>query len=120
MGTTHELTGLDLRYVLTRIVSLQGPLSVAELRMRLRHLGFSVAGRPSKTISDALRWEVRRGRVERRGRGFYGPGDIPRSTEYRIIKRVQVLRFQAQMHSDDADFDTAVRDRFHGEPFVDW
>jgi len=38
-------------------------------------------GRPSKAISDALRWERERGRVFRRGRGRYGPAHLlPRST----------------------------------------
>ena len=54
--------------------------------------GFCVRGRASKAVSDALRWEIGRGRVYRLGRGRYGPAYIPRSTEYRIHKRVLALR----------------------------
>lgn len=103
MGTTHQLRGLDLRYVLTRAITLRGPMTVADLAAHLRLLNFSVAGRASKTISDALRWEARRGRVERRGRGRYGAGFIPRSTEHRIIKRVEALSFQAALARIDDD-----------------
>jgi hypothetical protein len=57
--------------------------------------GFCVRGRASKAVSDALRWEIGRGRVRRLGRGVYGPGYIPRSTEYRIHQRVLALRAAA-------------------------
>ena len=86
------LRGTELRYVLTRILQLKGPLTVAELVAELHHWGFTVAGRPSKTISDALRWEMGYDRVRRRGRGRYQQGCAPRSTEYRIIARVLALR----------------------------
>lgn len=67
-------------------------MTVAELVTELHRWGFTVAGRPSKTVSDTLRWEVRRDRVRRRGRGRYQPGPMPRSTEHRIIVRVLALR----------------------------
>jgi len=51
-----------------------------------------VQGRPSKAVSDALRWEIEHGRVRRLGRGRYGPAYIPRSTDYRIHQRVLALR----------------------------
>lgn len=90
------LRGIDLRYALTRILSLSGPLTVAELVDELHYWGFTVAGRPSKTVSDTLRWEVRRDRVRCGDRGRYHPGCIPRSTEHRIIRRVYALRMQAR------------------------
>jgi hypothetical protein len=54
--------------------------------------GFDIGGRASKQVSDALRWERRRGRVRRLARGLYGPGCVPRGTEYRIYHRVMALR----------------------------
>ncbi|OBK33791.1 hypothetical protein A5658_11775 [Mycobacterium sp. 1245111.1] len=86
------LSGTNLRYVLTFHLANQGPATVSELIKGLRHHGFSVKGRPSKTISDALRWEIEHGRVHRLARGRYGPAYIPRSTDYRIHRRVLSLR----------------------------
>ena len=89
------LRGTELRYALVRLAELIGPASVPELIDGLHRWGFTVDGRPSKTVSDALRWERRRGRVSRWGRGYYNGGEMPRSTEHRIIGRVEVLRAQA-------------------------
>ena len=86
-----RLRSTELRYVLTRILQLKGPSQVAEIVAELHRWGFTVAGRPSKTVSDALRWEMARGRVFRRGRGRYIAGCPPRSTEHRIIARVDAL-----------------------------
>jgi hypothetical protein len=86
------LRGIDLRYVLAFHLANQGPATVADLIDVIRHHGFCVQGRPSKAISDALRWEIEHGRVHRLGRGRYGPGYIPRSTDYRIHRRVLALR----------------------------
>ncbi|UWW07300.1 hypothetical protein [Mycolicibacterium brumae] len=104
MTTRKRLRGIELRYVLTRLVSeARVPVTIPDLRADLLMAGFAVDGRASKTISDALRWEVRRGRVEHRGRGLYGQGYIPRSTEYRIIARVQKLKHQAEMEALDEE-----------------
>jgi hypothetical protein len=86
------LRSTDLRYALTRILQVRGPMTVAELVIELHRWGFTVAGRPSKTVSDTLRWEMRRDRVRRRGRGRYQQGAVPRSTDYRITARVYALR----------------------------
>jgi hypothetical protein len=67
---------------------------VDELVESLTYQGFAISGRPSKTVSDALRTDVKIGRVLRRGRGRYGPGEMPRATEYCIDRRVLVLRAQ--------------------------
>lgn len=93
------LRGIELRYALTRLLELIGPCSIPELLAGLDNWGFAVEGRPSKTISDALRWERRRGRVYRRGRGLYSVGRAPRSTEYRIMSRVFELRDEAARQS---------------------
>lgn len=91
---TLLLRGADLRYMLTRLLQLNGPATVAELVELLHSDGFAVAGRPSKTVSDTLRWEMRRDRVRRRGRGRYQEGPVPSGTAYRIINRVADLRDQ--------------------------
>lgn len=90
-----ELRGTNLRYVITLYLAQHGPQTIPELIDAIEHQGFSIAGRSSKTISDALRWERNYGRVRRMKRGRYGPGEMPRSTEYRIHKRVMALRLEA-------------------------
>jgi hypothetical protein len=57
------------------------PLSLAELARAVEAMGIPLGPRPNETLSDALRWEVWRGRVQRWGRGTYKAGhEIPRST----------------------------------------
>ncbi len=90
------LRGTELRYMLTRLIQLVGPVTISQLLTQLADWGFTVEGRPSKTVSDALRWEVGRGRVYRCGRGTYREGWVPRGTEYRIIARVAALREEAE------------------------
>ena len=63
MTTRLLLRGTDLRYVLTDYLSVHGPTTVAELIQVLDLRGFETDGRPSKAISDALRWEIRRARA---------------------------------------------------------
>ena len=92
MNERLQLQGIELRYVLTMHLCLPGPADIAELVDALAWHGFAVAGRASKSISDALRWEMDHGRVRRLGRGRYGPGYLPRGTEHRIHKRVMALR----------------------------
>ncbi|MCV7068099.1 hypothetical protein H7H51_24590 [Mycolicibacterium farcinogenes] len=87
--------GTDLRYVLTMRLLQCGAQSVADLVDALEEQGFTTAGRPSKAISDALRWEMSHGRVCRVRHGRYRPAEIPRGTEYRIRNRVLELRAAA-------------------------
>ena len=94
----YVLRGADLRYTLTRLLRLMGQSSVAELVVALKDSNFPVPGRPTKTVSDALRWEIRLDRVRRRGRGRYGACGMPRSTEHRIIDQVEKLRAEAESH----------------------
>lgn len=91
-GAAMNLHGIELRYVLTMQLAVHGPATIAELMDALKWHSFSVRGRPSKAISDALRWEIEHGRVRRLGRGRYGPGCMPRGTEHRIHQRVLALR----------------------------
>ncbi len=90
--------GLELRYVLTdRICSPdRAEWTVAELVDSLGDSGFLLTGRPSKQVSDALRWEIGRGRVHRVGRGRYRAGSMPGATRRRIGKRSRQLRTTAE------------------------
>jgi hypothetical protein len=94
MNNSKRVRGTELRYLLTMHLFVHGPATVSDLVEALTSQGCEI-GYGTKVVSDALRWEVRRGRVYRRGRGRYGPGWMPRSTEYRIHKRVLALRNDA-------------------------
>ena len=95
-GHRHQLQGIELRYALTLYLLQHGPTTVDELIKAMKWQGFDIGGRASKQVSDALRWERRRGRVRRIARGIYGPGYVPRATEYRIHQRVLALRAAAK------------------------
>jgi hypothetical protein len=83
------------RYRLTLALIAAGrPMTVAELTLALKGSGRMPGGRTSKVISDALRWEVRRGRVRRLGRGIYVAGEVPRSTQWWM--RDQVRRWELE------------------------
>jgi hypothetical protein len=91
-----QISGLDLRYALTTLLlRARVPLTVPELVRALEREGFAVWGRPSKEVSDALRWEVGRGRVVRVRRGVYMAGKMPKQTRSRIVRRVADLRVAA-------------------------
>ena len=94
------LRGIELRYVLALHLAHNGPATVAEMIDALSAQGFSFQGRASKAVSDALRWEMRRERARRLGRGLYGPRNIPRATEHRIHQRVLALRAAADCRSE--------------------
>jgi len=69
---TRPLGGADLRAALRQVLACSDrPLTVAELHRALLARGLRPAGRASKCISDALRWELRRGSVEQVRRGEY-------------------------------------------------
>ena len=109
MTTKRALYGVELRYVLTFYLTQHGRATIPDLIDALDYYNFAVAGTPSKSVSDALRWEVAHGRVRRLRRGLYGPGAIPRSTEDRIRKRVLALRAEADVLAgvdDDAFWDS--------------
>lgn len=75
------ITGRELRYFLTLTVhAAPRALTVDDLVAAVRAVGLQLDGRPSKVISDSLRWEIRRQRVVRVGRSLYAPGVLPRST----------------------------------------
>jgi hypothetical protein len=102
--TRRLLDGIDLRYVLSAyLLRAPGTLTVADLRQQLDDDGFGVRGRASKIVSDALRWEIGHDRVERRGRGTYRSSRrIPRTTQRRLLRRVQDLRAETHAHRQRA------------------
>jgi len=67
-------------------------MTIPEIVAELEAFGLPIPGRSSKTISDALRWEVRKGRVVRLERSRYQTGSMPRSTEWWI--RTQVVAYR--------------------------
>lgn len=71
----------ELRYSVSLLLREVGrPMTIPKLVTVVEASGFRITGRASKTLSDALRWELRRGRVTRVGRGRYSAGSMPRST----------------------------------------
>jgi hypothetical protein len=87
------LRGLPLRsWLAVELHDSPGPVSVAELTERMHQRGLQLEGRPSKTISDALRWEVRRGRIQRLARGLYTAGRLARTTLHRMRQRIHAAR----------------------------
>lgn len=97
LGTKHDglgpiipfLRGRGLRFVLVEHIERRHTATVAELAAAVAALGYELPGRPSKVISDALRWEVARGRVARTGRGVYTYRSAPKTTERRIRRFAQ-------------------------------
>lgn len=85
----EPLTGRPLRYLLTVLLTDRGPLGIAELTDAVTQEGFVLAGRPSKAVSDALRWEICHGRVIEVGRGRNAPGHMPKQTRHGIRRRVE-------------------------------
>ena len=67
-------------------------MTVPELVVMVEAFGLSISGRASKTVSDSLRWEVRKGRVVRVERSRYRAGSMPRSTEWWIRKQAAAYR----------------------------
>jgi len=102
MDDSTVLRGTELRYALTMYLAQHGPCDIATLIAGLADQGFVVGGYPPKSVSDALRWERGHFRVMRRGRGTYDYWEMPRSTEYRIHKRVLALRAQADRIRSEA------------------
>ena len=71
MGRRQDgtVTGRGLRFVMLHEIRRRRVMTVAELVDTLNAEGYELGGRASKVVSDALRWEVARGRVIRRARG---------------------------------------------------
>ena len=79
-----RLYGRALRMVLVDLLATHHTMTMAQLVAQVAAGGYPIEGRLSKTISDALRWEVARGRVVRVSRGVYRIGTTPTTTARRI------------------------------------
>jgi hypothetical protein len=110
MSDQLMIRGIGLRSVITDHLFRVGPQTIPDILDALAHENFAVAGRPAKTVSDALRWEQERGRVLRLRRGKYGPAEMPRTTEQRVHRRAMELRARAGLAAgrDDEHFWTWV------------
>ncbi len=85
--TTNLIYGRPLRAVLLLALHEAGyAMQVSELADFVLDHGLELNGRTGKAISDALRWEIRRGRVHRLGHNLYTVGFVPRSTRQRLFK----------------------------------
>lgn len=80
----EPLWGRGLRFVLVGELMNRQEMTVAQMAAYLVEQGHVLEGRASKVISDALRWEVRNGRVGRLGRGRYRYRSAPSTTRSRI------------------------------------
>ena len=90
-----------LRYWLTlTLLSAGRPMTLRELTEALDGAGRLPPGRPSKVVSDALRWEARRGRVWRMQRGVYAPGFIPRSTRWWMRDQIRLGETSCEQAED--------------------
>jgi hypothetical protein len=86
------LRGIELRYLLTvSLLDADRSRTVVDLVDTVHAAGFALPGRASKAVSDALRWEIGKGRVQRVGRGRYAAGRMPRSTEWWLRARVTTV-----------------------------
>lgn len=84
-----RIAGTALRHAIcVCLLEANAPLTLSEVVAGLEHLAVVVPGRASKTVSDALRWEVRNGRAIRVRRSVYQAGSMPRSTEWWIRRQV--------------------------------
>ena len=87
---------LYLRYALLLVLDGQRgrPCTVGDLVEGLARLGLEPAGggRPGKVVSDAMRWEVARGRARRWGRDRYVIGHLPKVTRHRARVVVRCLQ----------------------------
>lgn len=81
---SHVLSGRSLRFLVLDEIRSRRSMTVAEMAVFVAESGFAIRGRPSKVISDSLRWEVARGRVKRVRRGVYVYGRPPTSTARRV------------------------------------
>lgn len=87
------LWGQAIRYPASaELIRSGAPMSVSEPVDRLRYQGFLLPAKPSKVVSDALRWEVRKGRIIKVRRGVHRTGCIPRSTRYWVLDKAAAVR----------------------------
>ena len=77
----QKRAGRELRYTLTLLLrGARRPMSVQEMARALHESGRPLQSRSGKVISDALRWEIARGRVVKVRRSTYATRPFPDST----------------------------------------
>ena len=90
----RALHGRDLRYWLLHHLNTQPQTDhrITDLAVAVAEQGFTLTGRPSKTLSDALHTETDRGRITRTGWGRYQISrPLAPTTQWRITKRLRTL-----------------------------
>ena len=104
-----RIYGRPLRYLACiALRKARAPLSVAEIVRAIQADGWDLGDQPNKLVADALRWEVRKGRVVKVCRGLYRYGRMPRSTEWWMQNQVTAIRSARFAHTlaentEDAD-----------------
>lgn len=87
------LRGLGLRFVIADMLQRSPePMRITDIVETIHKQGFTLAGRPSKAVSDSLRTEVRKHRVRRLSRGVYQFVSASRST----LRRINVMANQCR------------------------
>ena len=95
-----RIHGLGLRELLVLILLDQRtPMTVSALVAAVEYRGFRIQGRPGKVVSDQLRYEVARERVEHCGRGVYAAGIVTRQARWRMQRWIAALRIRDQGRS---------------------
>ncbi|MDH4278804.1 MAG: winged helix-turn-helix domain-containing protein [Acidimicrobiia bacterium] len=81
----------ELRYLaVAELIEAGRSMSAMELAEVIQSRGLVIRGdKPNKTVADALRWEVAKGRVLKPGRGRFQAGRMPRSTKSWIRGRAR-------------------------------
>ena len=88
LDRTDPLWGRDLRHAVLAVLARAPAMTIADLLAVFERAGFTVAGAdPHKVLSDALRYEARRGRVRRITRGRYAIGSVAKTTAWRMRMR---------------------------------
>jgi len=94
----RPLAGVMLRYEVCLVLRDAGrPLTISDIVSRIRRDGFEMPVNANKVVSDALRWELRRKRVDRLRRGLYEVGRVPRSSEFRMRRTIEEARRQLRV-----------------------
>src|SRR5690606_19404409 len=92
----NAIRGWELRFVLTvMLAEVGGVVTIRQMEAQLVRDGYSLVGRPSRVISDALRLEIEKGRVRRVARGRYRFVGMSKTTESRFrngARRVRAMR----------------------------
>jgi len=81
----------ELRYLaVAELIEAGCAMSAMELAEVIQSRGVEIRGdKPNKTVADALRWEVAKGRVLKPRRGRFRAGRMPRSTKSWIRGRAR-------------------------------